>query len=254
MMVIYKTTNLINGKYYIGKQKVFTPSYFGSGVALKHAIRKYGKKSFKKEILEECHSIEELKSKELGWLDKLNAIKDKNCYNLVRETSSNNHRSYNDPKYRKRLSESITKMLNTLESKARLKLQNGGKNNPMYGKQRTDDFKRKISKIHSNKIVSNETREKIRAARLGTVVSNETKSRMKNSQNNRWNTLTISVTFPCGSYKFNNRYEFREFIKKHNLPIPKGRVRGIEPKRINWKRALNGGYDFIRVTNKSDEN
>jgi len=52
MMVIYKTTNLKNGKYYIGKQKSYTDSYFGSGTALKFAIKKYGKENFKKEILE----------------------------------------------------------------------------------------------------------------------------------------------------------------------------------------------------------
>lgn len=50
---IYKTTNLINGKFYIGKHQTENPndSYLGSGRALKDAINKYGKHNFKKEIL-----------------------------------------------------------------------------------------------------------------------------------------------------------------------------------------------------------
>jgi hypothetical protein len=43
---IYKTTNLINGKIYIGKRSHKNPEkdkYLGSGNVLKQAISKYGK-------------------------------------------------------------------------------------------------------------------------------------------------------------------------------------------------------------------
>lgn len=50
---IYKTTNLINGKYYIGKHqtKNLDDGYIGSGKRLKYAIRKYGPESFVTDIL-----------------------------------------------------------------------------------------------------------------------------------------------------------------------------------------------------------
>jgi len=42
--VVYKTTNSINGKWYIGKDSKNNPKYFGSGVALKRAIKINGGK------------------------------------------------------------------------------------------------------------------------------------------------------------------------------------------------------------------
>lgn len=250
MMVIYKTINLINGKYYIGKQKSYTKSYLGSGTALKQAIKKYGKNNFKKEILEVCNKEDELKIKELWWLDKFDAVKDKHSYNLVRETSSNNHRSYDNIEYRQKLSESVKKTLSTIESKIRLRKQNGGINNPMYGKHRSKSFKKKMSIIHSGKVVSNSTKEKIRKSKLGVSLPNDVKNKMKISQNKRWDTIIIEMTLDGNYYEFTSRCQFKEFIYNYNQNIPTGRVRGPDPKRIGWKRALKGGYDFIRIIKK----
>lgn len=51
---IYKTTNIINNKIYIGKHSsanMELDSYFGSGIYINKAIKKYGKSNFKREIL-----------------------------------------------------------------------------------------------------------------------------------------------------------------------------------------------------------
>jgi hypothetical protein len=46
---IYITTNLINGKQYIGKHYgLINDDYFGSGILLQKALKKYGKENFKK--------------------------------------------------------------------------------------------------------------------------------------------------------------------------------------------------------------
>lgn len=66
---IYKTTNLLNDKIYIGKKKgKFTEKYKGSGKYLKNAINKYGIENFKVEIIEYCETLEKQNEKEKYWI------------------------------------------------------------------------------------------------------------------------------------------------------------------------------------------
>jgi len=81
-MIIYKTTNLINDKIYVGQTTIDDLKYYGSGTGLLLAIKKYGKKNFKREILEECSSINELNEQEIYWIDKLNATDKDVGYNI----------------------------------------------------------------------------------------------------------------------------------------------------------------------------
>ena len=52
-MLIYKITNLITGRIYIGQTNNRQRSYMGSGKVIKLAIKKYGKENFKKETVVE---------------------------------------------------------------------------------------------------------------------------------------------------------------------------------------------------------
>jgi hypothetical protein len=63
---LYRTTNLINGKIYIGVHHTdnIDDGYMGSGKAIKNAIAYYGKENFKKDILESCEPVEHMYSRE----------------------------------------------------------------------------------------------------------------------------------------------------------------------------------------------
>ena len=82
-MVIYITTNLVNGKKYLGKDSKNRESYLGSGKYLKAAIKKYGKNNFEKEIIEYCSNLDELNNREVFWLKKLQCKSDDNFYNII---------------------------------------------------------------------------------------------------------------------------------------------------------------------------
>lgn len=80
---IYITTNLINGKQYIGQHKgELNDSYFGSGTNIVKALAKYGKQNFKKDILQICETREEADKQEQYYIAKYNAVEDDNFYNL----------------------------------------------------------------------------------------------------------------------------------------------------------------------------
>lgn len=74
--IVYKITNINNGKSYIGKHTTvdINDKYFGSGIALKDAIKKYGKDNFNKEILEFCNNSEHLDDREKYWIAFENSI------------------------------------------------------------------------------------------------------------------------------------------------------------------------------------
>lgn len=82
-MIIYKTTNLINDKIYIGKDVKNNPNYYGSGKILKQAIKKYGKENFKKEILLECFNKKELELEEIKHITKYSSNNPKIGYNVT---------------------------------------------------------------------------------------------------------------------------------------------------------------------------
>lgn len=80
---IYKISNKINGKIYIGshKTKNLDDEYMGSGKYLKHAQEKYGIENFKKQILFIFDAPELMYAKEAE-LVNIEFIAEENTYNL----------------------------------------------------------------------------------------------------------------------------------------------------------------------------
>lgn len=81
--LIYKITNVTNGKLYIGAHKThdIDDGYMGSGKILKRAIEKYGLENFTKDILVLSESQSEMYSKEAEIVNE-EWVNDPNTYNL----------------------------------------------------------------------------------------------------------------------------------------------------------------------------
>lgn len=145
---IYKTTNTVNNKIYIGKHQTenINDSYLGSGVSLEMAVKKYGKESFVKEILYVFDNEEEMNSKEKELVTE-EFIKRKDNYN---------------------------KSLGG----------EGGSN--FKGKKHTDETKQKLSEIAKKRIYSEETRNKISEGNRKRVISEETKLKLSEKAKSRF--------------------------------------------------------------------
>lgn len=93
MGVIYKITNKINSKIYIGQTRVTEPQRWQQHVwyayncpnkdslLLCYAIKKYGKENFQREVIEECDN-DLLNEKEIYWINYYNSTNRKIGYNL----------------------------------------------------------------------------------------------------------------------------------------------------------------------------
>lgn len=174
-MIIYKTTNLVNGKIYIGQDSRDNPKYLGSGVILAKAIKKNGYANFKKETLEICESKVELNAREKFWIVYFDAMNPEIGYNLTEggegsfgfkhseetiQKISGKNNSFYGKKHTKETKERIRQSVSGKNnywygrelSKEHInkiskikKIQNKGKSNPFYGKHHTEENKRKYS-------------------------------------------------------------------------------------------------------------
>lgn len=83
---VYKLTNLITSKVYIGKHKYSFPyldeSYTTSGTYIQNSIDFYGIENFSKELIDIAETLEELNEKERLWIQKLDCKHPKG-YNLT---------------------------------------------------------------------------------------------------------------------------------------------------------------------------
>ncbi len=102
---IYITTNIVNGKKYIGKRKYDRNRewvrYIGSGVLLRKAVNKYGKASFNRIIIDKAFSLADLNEKEKFWIEFYDAIHNDSFYNIASGGDGGNVRTgYSDEQYR----------------------------------------------------------------------------------------------------------------------------------------------------------
>jgi group I intron endonuclease len=144
MGYVYKITNKINGKYYIGSSK-FSPdknwSYYGSGKAIIDAIKKYGKSNFIKEILVETPGEAKILEKDI--LYSLDVANDPLSYNMTNDALGSTFHSDEGRKIKsqKRTGSKLSQEIKTKisQNKTGVKFENG------YSKIRKDKGKPRLA-------------------------------------------------------------------------------------------------------------
>lgn len=168
----YKTTNLINGRYYLGMHSTnkLNDGYVGSGKRLYYELSKYGKENFKFEILEHFNSREELVQAEVALITEED-LKNSNCLNCkpggtggwteeVREKAKKSaeifmKERWKDQEYRDRMIiiRNLPERLEQHRIKVSDTLRKYYKENKgtFTGKEHTEETKKKISETNKQK-------------------------------------------------------------------------------------------------------
>lgn len=81
---IYKITNLLNNMIYIGQHRTYdiNDNYMGSGILISNVVKKYGVLNFRKDILFDFDTFEEMNAKE-GELVNVAFVERSDTYNLT---------------------------------------------------------------------------------------------------------------------------------------------------------------------------
>lgn len=157
---IYLTTNLVNGKIYVGKHSTnkMNDRYIGSGTVFKKALAKYGKSNFKCEVIAYADTQERLDFLERFYIRKFHCQDPNKGYNLAGGGGG----------------------LSNPTHTTRLKLSMSHK-----GNRQTEESKRKISETEQGRVFSTSHKAKLSAAKIGHAVSEETRRKISETLKKR---------------------------------------------------------------------
>lgn len=201
-MEIYKITNLLNKKIYIGKSINNSPDYYGSGILIKRAIKKYGLENFFKEVIDTAETVDELNEKEKYWISK---------------TESNNlNIGYNIAKGRDG-GDLITNNPNKEHFLEYCKNRKGEKNG-MFGRKHSDESLRKMSENRKGKCKGKSTWNKglAKIDYSEDYILNINKNAIKRTGSGNPRAKKFIIISPNGTEFFVNG-ELDLFAKENNL-------------------------------------
>lgn len=162
---VYRWTNLVNGKMYIGSHSGSKKYYRASGVAIKKAFDKHGMENFRREFL---YVGEDYRNEEERLLILVDAMHSPMYYNMMNTAIGVGFGAEN-PQYGKpgtrrgikhtdpakqKISRVHKGKTISEEVKAGLRISMAGPNNPNYGKAMSDEQKAKLSVSAKAKVKS----------------------------------------------------------------------------------------------------
>jgi len=140
---IYKITNKLDDKFYIGKHKTkdLDDGYMGSGILIRRAIEKYGIDNFKKDILHIFETEVEMNEAEARLV-----VIGENSYNLCPGGQGGFNAHAHSPEASAKRSASVKKhMLENENRRTQLVSWTNINGNGMLGKKHSEEAKKKMS-------------------------------------------------------------------------------------------------------------
>jgi group I intron endonuclease len=168
----------------------------GSGIAIKLAIKKYGKDNFKNEIIEYCDNAETLNNREIYWIEFFDARNELVGYNLA---AGGSYLEITD-EHKKNISKHHADV--------------SGEKNPMFGKTHSDLAKENLRIFRTGLKLSEETKLKQSKKRKGNMnpnakLTSEIVNTIRNEYKNGIETKCLAkkyeVNKPCIWKIVNNR-------------------------------------------------
>ncbi len=180
-MIVYKATNLTNGKIYIGctiktlsHRKIEHKSEANRrrgryNIPFYNAIRKYGMDGFSWDIIWEGESEHEMWAEEIRVISKSNATSPDIGYNISNGGTRGTFGIKKSPDQIKAMS---------------------GPGNPFYGRKHSEYSKNLMRK---NSIVSEEMKDHLRKINTGKIASQATRKKMSQSQKRRYKMSPVTA-------------------------------------------------------------
>lgn len=227
---IYKTTNLANGKIYIGKhnRESFDEKYYGSGTMLKRAITKYGIDNFSVEIIDWYSTPDEQVTLERKYIRDFNSTDNSIGYNISEGGEGGDPTKGMSPEqyaqWINNLSESHKGYVHSEEWKQKMSERFKGTNNPAYGRPGSNTGK-KFTDSHRTKI------------------SNALKGVKQGSRSMNCYDLFDGEYKVC---EFRGLGEVERYMKKNN--IPRGAYRGSIDHQCAFKELNPGRNQHQKIT------
>jgi group I intron endonuclease len=239
MYKVYLITNIENKKQYVGITKFSIEERFlqhtRRGFILTEAIKKYGKDNFYIDLIEEVESAERAYELEPYYIKKYDT-KVPNGYNLT-DGGDGLYGVIIDDEDRKRRS----KVMKRLHKEKRT---------GMHGKKHSEDTKRKMSDTGKNipkpwltgRVLSEESKQKIREKHLGKELSEETRKKISENHHD-----ISGENNPMYGKKHSPETIEKMKEKAKNRPKRFWINNGIEEKLITIDESIPMGYNKGRV-------
>lgn len=246
MGIIYLTTNKINGRKYIGVDTKNNKYYFGSGTAIKLAIKKYGTENFTKEIIESSDDKQYLFEREKYWINYYDAVNSHDFYNmstggkggnmLINEKSIQKHKEGSE--------KGLNKVIENRKGKTYEEIYGDKANEEkekrkqsLLGKKHNQERKNKILNTLKGKSTNNHCLKGRIPWNKGLTKESDirVKKNSENAKRHKYLKIYELVTPTNEKLFFNGRNQLKEYLKNININF---KIKS----RINCDKLIKDGY------------